>query len=145
MVNAEQFLGTERQPLSQPCSVRGYDGQSRQEITHLIHLTLEIAGRVQKNIPFLILELKGHDLILGKKWLANSNALLDCKEERIIWRNGLITEKRWNRILTTTAESLLNRAPLPEHQTNAERRDQLMALEEKKWKPKKILSQTEPQ
>ena len=145
VANAEQFLGTERQPLSQPCSVRGYDGQSRQEITHLIHLTLEIAGHVQKNIPFLILELKGHDLILGKKWLANSNALLDCKEERIIWRNGLITEKRWNRILTTTAESLLNRAPLPEHQTNAERRDQLMALEEKKWKPKKILSRTEPQ
>jgi len=72
-------------PLEQPCAVKGYDGKTAAPITHLIRLTLKIQGRVQQHLPFLIVELGKHDVILGRMWMAEHGVLIDCRHHRLLW------------------------------------------------------------
>ncbi len=138
--HAEKFLNTSRIPLHEPCAVRGYDGASTQHITHFIPLTLRIANRTQRKIPFFILNLKSHDIILGKEWLSTSGVLLDCPNEKIIWKDTITTQSDWDRILTTSIDTLRNKEVFPKHQKDADRRDELLAIESRHWKPRKILT-----
>ena len=62
-----KYLGLKAQPLPRTIAVKGYDGQSRNSASHYLHLHLTIDGRRQYNVPFVILDLGSHDVILGRK------------------------------------------------------------------------------
>jgi hypothetical protein len=44
----------------------------------VVHLTVD--GRRQENIPFIILDLGQHDVILGLKWMAHFDIWLNVRE-----------------------------------------------------------------
>lgn len=70
-------------------AVRSFDGYSTQNLTHYMVLTLHIKDQQFHKIPFLILNLRKHDIILGEKWVSQANALLDCRNKKIIWRQDI--------------------------------------------------------
>jgi len=53
--------------LSQPIRVKGYDGQAKNSITHILRIHLTVDNRHQYHMPLMILDLGSHDLILGHK------------------------------------------------------------------------------
>jgi hypothetical protein len=80
-----QYFQTYMIPLGQLCAVKGYNSKTAIPITHLIRLTLKIQGRVQQNLPFLIIELGKHNIILGRMWLAKYKVLIDCYYYWLLW------------------------------------------------------------
>jgi hypothetical protein len=65
--------------------VNGYDGKQAALITHAIVFTLIVDGRRQRNVPFLIVDLGKHDVILGRMWFAKHGVLLDCAKRQLRW------------------------------------------------------------
>ena len=83
----ERFLDVSPASLKTPYKVRGFDGQQTTPITHSIELALMIDGRRVKT-PMLIVGLGEHDMILGRKWFAETGVLIDCKNRCLIWPEG---------------------------------------------------------
>ncbi|EEA25098.1 hypothetical protein PMAA_062250 [Talaromyces marneffei ATCC 18224] len=48
-------------------------------------LMIVIDKRVMYNLPFLIVRLGKHDVILGRMWLARYKVLVDCNRGRLLW------------------------------------------------------------
>jgi hypothetical protein len=65
--------------------VKGFDGKTENAITHLMILSLVVDGRVMYNLPFLIVRLGKHDVILGRMWLARYGVMVDCSRRRLLW------------------------------------------------------------
>jgi hypothetical protein len=84
-IKLAQHFQTHIIPLEQPCAVKGYDSKTTMPITHLIHLTLKIQRRVQQNLPFLIVELGKHNIILRQMWLAKHGVLINCRHHQLLW------------------------------------------------------------
>ena len=74
-----KFFRIKVQKLPSSIAVKGYDGQANNAITHVLRLHFTIDGRRQYNLPFLILDIGSHDVILGRKWLAYFNILIDAR------------------------------------------------------------------
>ena len=123
----ERFLGVSPSPLKTPCKVRGFDGQQTTPITHAIELALMVDGWRVKT-PMLIVGLGDHDMILGRKWFAETGVLVDCKNRRLIWPDTDPQARNWGRVLATTRKTLEAAAADPQHQKDADRRDSLMAI-----------------
>jgi len=66
VVLATRFLNTKTQQLPTLCNIRGFDSKIAQLITDYIKLTLLI-NRRQIKVLILIIQLKGQDMILGRK------------------------------------------------------------------------------
>jgi hypothetical protein len=79
----ECFLSVLPSPLKVPCKVRGFDGQQTTSITHSIELALMVYGW-QIWTPILIVGLGEHNMILGRKWFAQTGVLIDCKNRCLI-------------------------------------------------------------
>jgi len=80
---ATRFLDTKTQRLPTPCNVRGFDSKIAQPITDYMELTLLMDGR-QIKVPMLVVRLGGQDMILGRKWAAETGVLIDCKNRQLI-------------------------------------------------------------
>ena len=76
----------------------------------------------------LIVGLGEHDMILGRRWFADTGVLIDCKNRRLIWPDGDPQAREWGRIITTTKETLDLAAADLQYQKDADRRDSLMAI-----------------
>jgi hypothetical protein len=125
----ERFLSVKPAPLKNSCKVRGFDDQQTTPITHSLELSLVVDGR-QVRVPMLIVGLGDHDMILGRKWSAETGVLIDCKNRRLIWPDDQLKTKEWNRILTTTKEILESGKRNQQHQEDADRRDRNMTMSE---------------
>jgi len=135
-----QFLSLERYLLATPCNVRGFDGQRADPITDYLVATLIVDGRRQLKVPMLVVKLRGQDLILGRRWAANLDVLIDCKNRRLIWPDDQRRNPDWGRVISARKEDLIPKAPNPAHQQDADRRNRLM--EKETWRPKAILKRT---
>jgi Retroviral aspartyl protease len=133
----ERFLGVSPTLLETPCKVRWFDGQQTTPITHSIELALMVDGR-RIRTPMLIMSLGEHDMILGRKWFAETGVLIDCKNRRLIWPEDVPHAKNWGRILTTTKKTLELSTVNWQHQQDADRRDKAMAAD-MTTKPQMIL------
>jgi len=71
--------------LSNPCPVQGYDGAQGQHITNALVVDLLIDHRYQKEVPFLVLDLGQHDVIIGRKWMAQHGVMCDPRNGRLVW------------------------------------------------------------
>jgi hypothetical protein len=81
---SERLPDVKLEPLPIPCGVRGFDGKQGTPITHFVRLTLDIDGRHLTRIPFLVVGLGEHDMILGRKWASHRGLLIDCKRRALI-------------------------------------------------------------
>jgi hypothetical protein len=78
-VDIARFLGLKTRRLPRSVPVKGYNSKEGQPITHYLQLHLTVDRRQQYNLPLLILDLGSHDIILGRKWLAYFNILVDAR------------------------------------------------------------------
>jgi hypothetical protein len=124
-------LGAPLQKTADTCGVSGYHGGT-QEINHLLTASLTLANQHYPNQSFIVLDMK-RDIIVGKEFLARHHILVDCANERLInaqqapayiASHSLNVPKR----VLLPAHQRVN----PEHQEDADRRDDLMDQEDKK-------------
>src|SRR5204863_9594994 len=71
--------------LSRTIQAKGYDGQSGQVASHYLTLNVIMEGRRQYNIPFIVLNLGAHEVILGHKWFEYFQVNPDMANRRLIW------------------------------------------------------------
>lgn len=112
--------------------VRGYNGRSGDDITQYVTLTLCIAGRRIADVPLLILPLGNHDVILGRKFFAEHNALLDSRNRRLIWQTPDQSPFVFTRELITPRKNLTLSVVDPVRQRDVQQRDRLFAVEDQK-------------
>ena len=80
-----KFLGYDAIRLDRPILAKGYNGVCSKPITHYLSIDLVVDGRRLVEIPFLILDLGNHDMILGAKWMAYFDIQPDLKRRKLVW------------------------------------------------------------
>ena len=86
-IDTAKFLNIKATQLKKPIAVKGFDSKQGHAVTHILTLHLSIDGRRQTNIPFCILDLGNHDIILGLKWMDYFNVWLDPRKRTLVWPN----------------------------------------------------------
>jgi predicted N-acyltransferase len=89
---ATQFFNTKTQQLLTLYNIRGFDSKIAQLITDYIKLTLLINKR-QIKVFMLVIRLRGQDIILGRKWAAETRILINCKNRQLIWLKDYLKDK----------------------------------------------------
>ena len=122
-----KFLGRKATPLGRPITAKGYDGVPGKPITHYLSLDLVIDRRRLVEIPFLILDLGNHDMILGAKWMSYFDIYPDLKRHKLIWPASLpqTSEKSFAKKIQVPRDRLQPQPVLLEHQSDVVRRQHL--------------------
>jgi len=133
-IAAAKFLHTSTIPLDRPCYIRGYDSKSEFEITHAIKFNLAVGGRRFLEVPMLIADLGNHDMIIGRKWMAAQNVLLDVRNRRLLWPDGTspLDEAQIAQETAFEKEMLLKPSPVA-HLKDSNCRDQVIERQEQKF------------
>ena len=92
-IDIAKFLGLSARPLERPFQPKGIDGRPGKTITHTLTLHLDIEGHRQDNIPFLLLDLGTHDVILGIKWMAYFKVWLNPHRRCLMWPDDPLREQ----------------------------------------------------
>ena len=71
--------------LPKPIPIYGYNGQVGLPIITILQIYLRVNRQRQYNIPFLIIDLRSHNIILRRKWLAYLGLQLNIQNRRLIW------------------------------------------------------------
>ncbi|OJD23554.1 hypothetical protein ACJ73_05087, partial [Blastomyces percursus] len=146
--------------LDTPVGVIGFDGKPSGQASYVIGLHFQIAGRRFQKLPFLVLDTGKQDLIVGRKFLEQHDIWLDVRNHQMIWPddrgqaadcyidhnvNNLPPQyTHWSRTgsakeIKIPYHELAIPKPKPEHQTDADRRDQRMEKADKRrcvrWAP----------
>ena len=80
-----ESLSLQLTALPRAIQAKGYDGRKGQVASHCLTLNLILEGRRQYNILFIVLQLRVHEAILGRKWLEYFHVNLDIAKRRLIW------------------------------------------------------------
>ena len=118
--------------LNDPLRVRGFNGTEAQPIRQALALHLLVDGRQCMDMPFLVTDLGKHEVILGKKWLAENRVLPDCYRQRLIWpRERSLKEELVSKHFMGVPRSILKKPSTSRtHQEDVARRDRLWTKEE---------------
>jgi hypothetical protein len=119
-----EFLNTSLETLERPVPVKGYNGQMGEPITSALRIHLRINGRRLYNMPFLVTDLGHHDVILGREWLAYLDLWLDVRNRQLIWPATMPPTPSFVKEITVDIRTLLQPTIDPNHQADANRRDQ---------------------
>ena len=122
---ASQHLNVPIQDLPEARNIRSFEGKQGNPITQYIEMNLHIDGRKQNKQTMLIVQLGGHDLILGKTWAKEYNVLVDCKNQQLLWPDDSKPSKGWDRVVATHRRNLFPVVNV-EHQADARHRDKLI-------------------
>jgi hypothetical protein len=134
-------------PLKRPCKVKGFDSKTKNAITHLMILSLVVDGRVMYNLPFLIVGLGKHDVILGRMWLARYRVMVDCHRRRLVWPEdvSLKEEIQAKQFVRLPRKLLLRDREVDiSDQEDADRRDEAFRQQEVKDAPAPQLQNHSP-
>ena len=131
-IDIAKFFNLKAQPLVRPINTKGFDGRPGKLVTHILTLHLSLDGQRQENIPFLILDLGSHDIILGLKWMSYFNIWLNPRDKRLMWPDDpeRTTTPFFQREIQVPRDSLKPKKPDPKHQRDANARDRAMGLED---------------
>jgi hypothetical protein len=66
-INITKFFNLKIQPLTRLITTKGFNKQQGKPIIYILTLYLSLNSQRQEDIPFLILDLGNHDIILGLK------------------------------------------------------------------------------
>lgn len=83
-------------------------------------------GRRFNNTPFLIADIGGHDVILGKSWLAEQDIWLDVRHHRLVWPDECAlpqSEEPLHHERVIPREILKRPVPKSEHQADEDRQE----------------------
>ena len=122
-IDIAKFLNLKAQLLPHSVPVKGYDSKAGQPLTHYLQLHLTVDGRRQYNVPLLILDLGSHDIILGCKWLAFFDILVDAKRYSLRWPDQLKPSQSVVKEILVTRQSLLPKEIELNHQEDTDARD----------------------
>ena len=116
-IEATKFLNVKPVQLKRPIPVKGFDGERGNTITHILILHLTIDGRRQEDIPFCLLDLGNHDVILGLKWMAYFDIWLNPRDRRLVWPDdeSRLAPPIFHRELKVQRQALKPKKILPEH------------------------------
>jgi hypothetical protein len=131
-IDIAKFFNLKAQPLVRPIHTKGFDGRPGKPVTHILTLHLSLDGQRQENIPFLILDLGTHDLILGLKWMSYFNVWLNPRDKRLMWPDDpeRTTTPSFQREIQVPRNSLKSKKPDPEHQRDASARNRAIDLQD---------------
>ena len=131
-VNLAKYLNMKAQWLFKPLTVKGYNEQNGNLITHILCLYLKINGQRQYNLPLLILDLENHDLILGWGWLVNFWILVNAANCCLWWSEDLQPSYSAIKevIVKQTAVILISHSS--EHQQDADTRNEAFEQDEQR-------------
>jgi transposase InsO family protein len=127
-----RFLNLKIQRLPTPIPVKGYNGQTGPAITHVLRLHLTVDGRKQYNLPFLILDLGSHDMILGRIWFEYFKIFINVRQRKLIWPKALPPSSSVIKEILVERKAL---APQPislDHQQDMETRDKAFELDDRR-------------
>lgn len=112
--------------LPKPIFPTGYNGQPGAPIEYALLLTLTIDHR-RINFPFLVTELGGTDILIGRKFMKHYDIKQDYKQNRLDWPADMPVIPYFDKRIFLD----LNTKPVQRqaHQTDAARRDALMDQE----------------
>lgn len=119
-----KFTGCKDTSLDRPIVAKGYDGVRGNPITHYLLIDLVIDGRRLVEIPFLVLDLGNHDIILGAKWMAYFDIQPDLRRRKLVWPDSLpqTSEKSFAKKIRVPRDSLKPQPIQQEHQLDVMRR-----------------------
>ena len=125
-----RFLSTPIHTLPTPITVRGFDGQSRQAANRYIILHLRVDGRKQYNVPMVLLDTGYQDLILGRTWFDQQNVQLNPRLRQLVWPATTSRSPELVKVRYHDPEILKSRPINPDHQADADRRNQAINEEQ---------------
>lgn len=126
--------------LSHPITVKGYDGQVKKRITYILRIHFTINGRRQYNLPFLLLDLGNHEVILGRTWLAYLSVLVDAKNRCLRWPKEYPRSYSARKEIRIPRSSLIPQRILPEHQEEVHQRESAFQAEDQRREAGKAAS-----
>jgi hypothetical protein len=91
------FLGTPLLLLESSIRIRGYDGQAKQRVSHYLLCNLVVDQRRLPQVPFLVLDLGNHDLILGSDWFSYYDVKPDMRRRKLLWPESLPVQPHFAR------------------------------------------------
>ena len=118
-----KFLSVPIERLPNPIVVRGFNGIDAPPIASFIRIHICVDRRRLFNVPFLITDLGGHNLILGRKWMSYLKISLDVRRRRIVWPETLPPTPWFAREITINMKDLFYSYRNPRHQRDSLRRD----------------------
>ena len=124
------LLGAEITLLDKQIPIKGFDGQASSPVTQAIFLNLAIDGRRQLQAPFLIIDIGGHDMIIGRKWFSYFNIHLDSRKQSLLWPPCYPPTPYFSREIMVPRASLRRGQPDPRHQDDVRYRQQLLDIED---------------
>src|SRR5436190_1380733 len=71
--------------LHSTIQAKGYNRCNRQAASHYLNINLIVEGHHQYNIPFIVLNLGAHEVILGHMWFEYFWVNLDVAGHKLIW------------------------------------------------------------
>jgi predicted aspartyl protease len=110
--------------LPTPIPVRGFDGQSHQAANRYVVLHLHIDGRKQYNVPMVLLDTGYQDLILGRRWFDQLNVQLNPRLGKLVWPADTPKSPDLVKLRLLDSKTLRPQPANPNHQADADRRDQ---------------------
>ena len=118
-----QFLTLPIKRLPNPIVVRGFNGADAPPITSVLQLHVCIDRRRLYNVPFLITNLGGHHMILGRKWMSYLGVSLNVRRRRIVWPATLPPTPWFAKEISIPMRDLFCRSTNAQHQADVVRRD----------------------
>ena len=146
-VELAKKLNVRAKKLPRAIKVKGYDGGTPGQITHLLVLSLKLDGRSFVDLPFCILDLGSHDLILGRKFFAHFKILIDCSNNRLQWPEHQEKSHTYQRTILLDRSHLGDRPIDQAAQQDSDRRDEKHRLAEAQETPRApitILTRPQP-
>lgn len=98
-------------PLPDSVGVKGYDGALSNIASHALFLNVLIDNRIQKQVPFVVLTLGTHEVILGKTWMSHFDVWLNVRDHKLVWPHDK-DEVRWPPNFLTVDRSSLRQNPI---------------------------------
>lgn len=115
-----------------PRTIGGFDGKVSQIIDVALEAHFRLCGVTNVGVPFLVIDMK-YDFIVGRRWFEACDMLIDCKGRT------LLPKGEWSpappaRDIEIDPKDHVLRPIQPEHQKDAERRNRLLVIEDKRRK-----------
>ncbi|KAK3331555.1 hypothetical protein B0H66DRAFT_466613, partial [Apodospora peruviana] len=123
-----------------PRCVGGYQGGADDCIDSMMRAHFTVQNRTVEDDCMVVLPKQSHDLIIGWRWMAYWDVLLDCRDRRLVFHKDWALDPEWKKNIEVSDPGE-DRKPDPKHQEGVRRREELMAKEDKRRRDRRNVLQ----